>query len=214
MPLKKDQWGIDVAFTGSYKGLSSLPGVSLICFSDAAWAQIESHPGPKPHWCLDALRADQLWEHQAYNYTAPVSGLLALHEALRLICEEALERRFKRHYSCSAALQAGIESMGLELATPEAHRLHSVLAIKMSTGVDNASVRRYMSRRFMVEISGAFGLDIVRIGQMGEQCRASNLFRVLHALGAALAREGVAVDASEGMAKLESYLAEVEVDVL
>jgi alanine-glyoxylate transaminase / serine-glyoxylate transaminase / serine-pyruvate transaminase len=57
MPLKKDQWGIDVVFTGSQKGLSSLPGVSLICFSDAAWAQVEAHPGPKPHWCLDALRA-------------------------------------------------------------------------------------------------------------------------------------------------------------
>ena len=35
---------------------------------------------------------------------------------------------------------------------------------------------------FAEEIAGAFGLNIVRIGQMGEQCRAPNLFRVLHAL--------------------------------
>ena len=214
MPLKKDQWGIDVVFTGSQKGLSSLPGVSLICFSDAAWAQVEAHPGPKPHWCLDALRAQNFWEKQAYHYTAPVSGLLALHEALRLICEETLERRFKRHRYCSLALQAGIEGMGLELATPAAHRLNSVLAIKVPKGVVNAAVRSYMSRRFMVEISGAFGLDIVRIGQMGEQCRASNLFRVLHALGAAMAREGATIDASAGMAMLESHLAAVEANVL
>jgi alanine-glyoxylate transaminase / serine-glyoxylate transaminase / serine-pyruvate transaminase len=66
----------------------------------------------------------------------------------------------------------------------------------------------------MVEISGAFGLDIVRIGQMGEQCRASNLFRVLHALGAAMAREGATIDASAGMAMLESHLAAVEANVL
>ena len=58
MPLEKDAWGIDVVFTGSQKGLSSLPGVALIAFSDAAWEQVQHHPGPKPHWCLDALRAE------------------------------------------------------------------------------------------------------------------------------------------------------------
>ena len=52
MPLEKDAWGIDVVLTGSQKGLSSLPGVALIAFSDAAWEQVQQHPGPRPHWCL------------------------------------------------------------------------------------------------------------------------------------------------------------------
>ena len=116
MPLDKDAWGIDVVFTGSQKGLSSLPGVALIAFSDAAWEQVHQHPGPRPHWCLDALRAQHFWQHHQYHYTAPVSGLLALHEALRLVCEETLERRFARHRHSSLALQAGIEQMGLVLA--------------------------------------------------------------------------------------------------
>ena len=206
MPLEKDAWGIDVVFTGSQKGLSSLPGVALIAFSDEAWEQVQQHPGPRPHWCLDALRAENFWQQHQYHYTAPVSGLLALHEALRLVCEETLERRFARHRHSSLALQAGIEKMGLVLNAPRRIRLNSVVAIQVPAGVDSARVRDDMSNRFHVEISGAFGLNIVRIGQMGEQCRAPHLFRVLHALGGALAHEGASVNTSAGMAALEYYL--------
>lgn len=206
MPLEKDAWGVDVVFTGSQKGLSSLPGVALIAFSDAAWEQVQQHPGPRPHWCLDALRAENFWQQHQYHYTAPVSGLLALHEALRLVCEETLERRFARHRHSSLALQAGIEKMGLVLNAPRRIRLNSVVAIQVPAGVDSARVRADMSNRFHVEISGAFGLDIVRIGQMGEQCRAPHLFRVLHALGGALAHEGASMNTSAGMAALEYYL--------
>ncbi|MYI62005.1 MAG: alanine--glyoxylate aminotransferase family protein, partial [Gemmatimonadetes bacterium] len=206
MPLEKDAWGVDVVITGSQKGLSALPGVALIAFSDAAWEQVQQHPGPKPHWCLDALRAENFWQQHQYHYTAPVSGLLALHEALRLVCEETLERRFARHRHSSLALQAGIEKMGLVLAAPRRIRLNSVVAIQVPAGIDSARVRADMSNRFHVEISGAFGLDIVRIGQMGEQCRAPHLFRVLHALGGALAHEGASMNTSAGMAALEYYL--------
>jgi len=206
MPLKKDEWGIDVAFAGSQKGLSSLPGVALIAFSEGAWQALQQHPGPRPHWCLDAQRAQEFWGNHAYHYTAPVTGLLALYEALRLICEETLEKRFARHGHSSLALQAGIEGMGLQLSIAREHRLNSVVAIEIPPGADGARARRYMAERFKVEISGAFGRRIVRIGQMGEQCRSPNLFRTLHALGMALAREGAKLDLSEGMAVMEEYL--------
>lgn len=214
MPLKKDRWGIDVVFTGSQKGLSSLPGVSLIAFSERAWEVARARTGPKPHWCLDVIRADRFWGEHHYHYTAPVPGLLALHEALRLICEETLERRFERHRQSSLALQAGIVAMGLKLATPPAYRLNSVVAIAVPAGVDDARARSYMSSMFKVEIAGAFGLDIVRIGQMGEQCRSPNLFRVLHALGVAFSKEGAQLDLSAGMGAMEAHLARYAEDVL
>lgn len=214
MPLKKDQWGIDVVFTGSQKGLSSLPGVSLISFSDAAWAVVNERSAPRPHWCLDVRRADGFWGEHRYHYTAPVPGLLALHEALRLICEETLERRFERHTQSSLALQAGVEAMGLELATPQDYRLNSVVAIRVPRGVDDKRARSYMSSMFKVEIAGAFGLDVVRIGQMGEQCRSPNLFRVLHALGVAFAKEGARLDLSAGMGAMEAQLARFAEHVL
>jgi alanine-glyoxylate transaminase/serine-glyoxylate transaminase/serine-pyruvate transaminase len=207
MPVLMDEWGIDVGIVGGQKALSSIPGVSVCAFSADAWQAVEAHPSPRPHWCYDAIRAQRFWGQQQYHYTAPVPGILALHEALRLIGEETLERRFKRHAMSSRAMQAGIEAMGLTLFTPEEVRLSSVIAIKMPAGTDSGRVREHMTKAFRVEISGAFGLDVVRVGQMGEQCRSHNLFKTLYAMGMSFAREGLALDVAKGMAALEQGLA-------
>jgi alanine-glyoxylate transaminase/serine-glyoxylate transaminase/serine-pyruvate transaminase len=207
MPVDMDGWGIDVGVTGGQKALSSIPGVSLCAFSHDAWTAVEKHPPLRPHWCYDALRAQRFWGEQQYHYTAPVPGVLALHEALRLVCEETLERRFKRHEMSSLALQAGLETMGLELFAPKDVRLNSVVAIRLPDSVNSARVREYMTKVFRVEISGAFGLNIVRVGQMGEQCRSHNLFKTLYALGMSFAREGAKLDVAAGMAALEQGLA-------
>ncbi len=206
MPLKMDDWGIDVTITGGQKGLSSIPGVSLIAFSEAAWSVVESRPQPSAHWCYDAQRAYRFWGQQQYHYTAPVPGLLALYEALRLICDETLPSRFARHTRCSRALQAGLGTMGLELFVPESYRLPSVVAIAIPDGVDGAAVRREMALSFGVHISGAFGLPILRVGQMGEQCRPRHLFRVLYAMGESFRRSGHPLDVSGGMAATEQAL--------
>ncbi len=208
MPLNMDEWDLDVVVTGGQKGLSSIPGVSLIAFSEDAWDVIESRTERCPHWCLDARRAANFWQHQKYHYTAPVPGILALHEALRLICEETLDARFERHLMSSLALQAGIEAMGLNLFIPKACRLNSVVAIEVPKGIDDMLVRKYMADTFHVEISGAFGLDIVRIGQMGEQCRSHNLFQVLYAMGMSFKHFGGDLNISKGMAILEENLAQ------
>jgi alanine-glyoxylate transaminase/serine-glyoxylate transaminase/serine-pyruvate transaminase len=207
MPVQMDEWGIDVGLTGGQKALSSIPGVSLCAFSADAWHAAEQRPTPRPHWCYDALRAQRFWGAQQYHYTAPVPGVLALHEALRLVAEETLEKRFRRHERSSLALQAGLEAMGLELFAPKDVRLSSVVAIRLPAGADSARVREYMTKVFRVEISGAFGLDIVRIGQMGEQCRSHNLFKTLYALGMSFARNGIKLDVAKGMAALEQGLA-------
>ncbi|PCI30502.1 MAG: alanine--glyoxylate aminotransferase [SAR324 cluster bacterium] len=208
MPLKMDEWQIDVAITGGQKGISSIPGVSMIAFSSDAWKVVEGRTALMPHWCLDAKNAQNFWGDHQYHYTAPVPGILAMHEALRLICEETLEKRFERHEICSLALQEGIERMGLGLFVNPEYRLNSVVAIDLPQGVDGGRVRKIMADRFNVEISGAFGLNIIRIGQMGEQCRSHNLFKTLYAMGMAFQQEGVAVSVSEGMAALQSRLAE------
>lgn len=207
MPVAMDQWGIDVCLTGGQKALSSIPGVSICAFSDDAWHVVVRHPGPRPHWCYDAIRAQRFWGEQQYHYTAPVPGILALHEALRLVAEETLERRFRRHEMSSRAMQAGLTAMGLSLFAPPDVRLNSVLAITLPAGLDSARLRAYMTSAFRVEISGAFGLDIVRVGQMGEQCRSHNLFKTLYALGMSFIHQGTQLDMSAGMAALEQGLA-------
>jgi aspartate aminotransferase-like enzyme len=207
LPLEMDRWGLDAVVTGGQKGLSSIPGVSLIAFSDDAWKVVASRPKPPPHWCLDAMRAQRFWGEHQYHYTAPVPGILALHEALRLVCEEGLPQRHERHRISSESLQEGLEAMGLHLFIPRERRLNSVVAIRLPPNAAAKDVLSYMSRKFHVEISGAFGLDIVRIGQMGEQCRSHNLFKVLYALGMSFRHFGVGLDVSAGLGAMERALA-------
>ncbi len=209
MPLAMDKWQIDAVITGGQKGLSSIPGVSLLAFSEKAWTEKVSKRQTLPfHWCLDAQLADKFWNQKSYHYTAPVSGILALHEALRLVCTETLPNRFLRHQQCSEALQAGIEAMGLRLLVSRPHRLNSVIGIVTPEQVSADVVRSHMSRVHKVEISGAFGLNILRIGQMGEQSRAHNLFRTLHALGSSMQTAGASLDLPAGMAQLERSLSQ------
>jgi aspartate aminotransferase-like enzyme len=121
---------------------------------------------------------------------------------------ETLPNRFYRHLHCSEALQAGIEALGLQLLVPKQHRLNSVIGIVTPRQVSADVVRTHMSRVHRVEISGAFGLNILRIGQMGEQSRAHNLFRTLHALGASMQTAGADLDLPAGMAELERFLSQ------
>lgn len=210
MALDMDSWGIDAVITGGQKGLSSIPGVSLVAFSEQAWQAIQQRESAMRHWCLDAKLADQFWYQKSYHYTAPVSGVLAIHEALRLICTETLPARFQRHLRSSTALQAGIEAMGLELFIQPEHRLNSVVGISVPAGIDQSELLTTMSRNYRVEISGSFGANIVRIGQMGEQSRAHNIFRTLHALGATLSGLGSNVDVPTGVSALEKTLQEID----
>jgi aspartate aminotransferase-like enzyme len=136
--------------------------------------------------------------------------VLAIHEALRLICNETLPARFSRHLRSSCALQAGIEAMGLELFIQPQHRLNSVVGIALPENIDGSALLHCMSAHYRVEISGSFGANIVRIGQMGEQSRAHNIFRTLHALGASLSSLGAVVDVPAGVSALEKSLQEFD----
>jgi aspartate aminotransferase-like enzyme len=81
-----------------------------------------------------------------------------------------------------------------------------VVGIRVPDGVESKQLLSTMSKRYKVEISGSFGANIVRIGQMGEQCRAHHLFRTLHAFGASFNLLGQKLDLPAGMAALESAL--------
>lgn len=210
MPLQMDAWGVDAVITGGQKGLSSIPGVSLVAFSEKAWVKRSARKSGMNHWCLDAQLAERFWYGKSYHYTAPVSGVLALHEALRLVCQETLPTRFHRHKRSSRALQSGIEASGLKLYVDTEHRLDSVIGICLPDKVVGEELMKLTSSRYRVEISGSFGAPIVRIGQMGEQCRSHNVFRAFHALGSSLSMLGIDIDVPSGMSMLERSLSELE----
>ncbi len=203
MPLPMDEWGIDIVFVGGQKGLSAVPGISLIAFSEKTYEFVSSRTERMPHWCLDPRRAYKFWALGEYHYTAPVPGILAMHEGLRLICQEGLEKRYQRHLFCSLTLQHCLEALGFELYTPKEFRLNSVVAIKNLNQVNTKELITYMIQQHQVEISGAFGLDIIRIGQMGEQCRLPNIEKTLRALVAGYEHFGVQLDHEQGLFEFE-----------
>lgn len=203
MPCPMDDWGIDITLVGGQKGISAVPGVALIAFSEDAFEFVSKREERMPHWCLDPRRANRFWTMGEYHYTAPVPGLLALHEALRLICEETLEKRFERHLACSTTLQKSLIAMGLELFTPSEFRLNSVVAIKNPNKVLTKDLISYLIKNHHVEISGAFGLDIIRIGQMGEQCRLENIKTSLKAVAAGYEHFGVKLDLNSAMVEFD-----------
>lgn len=207
MDFNMDAMKLDAVIAGGQKALGSIPGISLVAYSDAAWKFIENRQEPISHWCLDAKLAWQFWGFHKYHYTAPVSGILSLYEALYEIKEETLQTRWARHSISSMAMQNAIEAMGLKLFVPARYRLPSVISIEVPDKIDGDKMRAYMTKVFGVEIAGAFGHKIVRIGQMGEQCRAHNLFKTTYALGMAFDHCGVEVDVANAMAVLEKSLA-------
>ena len=206
MPLMMDEWGIDIVLTGGQKGLSAIPGISLIAFSEDVFEFIQKRDTSMPHWCLDPRRGWKFWGQNEYHYTAPVASILALHEGLRLICEETLEKRFERHETSSLTIQHCLEVLGLELFAPKDCRLNSVVAIKNPHGVQAKLLLAHMIKHFQVEIAGAFGLDIVRVGQMGEQCRPENVRRALEAIGESYNFFGVPLKTQEALSEYDRLI--------
>ena len=118
----------------------------------------------------------------------------ALYEALRIVVEEGLEPRFRRHRENAAGLQAGLSALGLEAAAQEGYRLPQLAVVKVPAGIDEAKVRAELLRNFNVEIAGGLGPfkgKVWRIGTLGESSRREHVTLVLGALETILSSMGV-----------------------
>jgi alanine-glyoxylate transaminase/serine-glyoxylate transaminase/serine-pyruvate transaminase len=61
---------------------------------------------------------------RAYHHTAPISSCYALHEGIRLLLEEGLEKVQERHKNAAAVLKEGLESRGFVYAVKDAQVLY------------------------------------------------------------------------------------------
>ena len=128
----------------------------------------------------------QYWgTERLYHHTAPINMLYALHEALRLVLEEGLSARWKRHLQWHRLLKAELEATGILFLADAAHQLPMLNAVAAPQGVDEAAVRRRLLEEFDIEIAaglGAFKGKAWRIGLMGETATEQNVRRLLNAL--------------------------------
>jgi len=173
--LRIDEWGLDVAYSGSQKCLSCVPGLSPITFSSAAVEKIKSRKSKVPSWFCDVTLLMSYYESgektRAYHHTAPVNSLFAINEALRLVVEETLVERWARHTAAAERLYAKLESAGLELIVDAANRLAPLTLVRIPEGVDDAGVRSRLLNERNIELGGGLGKfagKAWRIGLMGE----------------------------------------------
>lgn len=207
-----DALGIDYAYSCSQKCLGAPPGIGPVAVGPRALEVIESRTTKPPSWYLDLGLIAKYWgpEH-VYHHTAPVSMILGLREALRIVLEEGLDNRVARHQRNSAALRAGVSALGLGFLVQESFRLDQITAVKIPEGVDDATVRQRLLREHTIEIGKGFGPfdgNVWRIGLMGESSKAEYLLALLSGLEGILPDEGYEVAQGAAVSAASRYLAE------
>ncbi len=196
--LPVDKWSVDLCVTASQKCVACPPGLALVSVNEKAWKVIEETRRP---FYLDLVKMRSFGERKETPFTPAVPLFFALDEALKMIREEGLENRFRRHKMCSSAFYDAIEAMGLEAFPDRKVRSNTVIAFTKPDSVDNAEVRRIVDERHYVVIAGGAGKlkeGIFRIGCMGIVSEAETLLTV-NALENALATCGYSFRRGEGL---------------
>jgi alanine-glyoxylate transaminase/serine-glyoxylate transaminase/serine-pyruvate transaminase len=186
IPLKIDEWDIDIAYSGTQKCLSCPPGLSPVTIGERAREAFHQRKTKVANWYLDMTMLEHYWgDERTYHHTAPISMNYALRESLRLVYEEGLEARYQRHRENSQMLWDGLEDLGLKLIVPIERRLPSLTTVAIPDGVNDMEVRKRLLEDFNIEIAGGLGAfkgKAWRIGLMGYSSRKENVVLLLSAL--------------------------------
>lgn len=204
-----DRHGIDGCYSGTQKALSCPPGLSPVTFSERAVTKIKARKNKPASWYLDVGLVANYWgSERTYHHTAPISMNYALREALRIVAEEGLEARRRRHELNHRALVAGVEAMGLKMHVAPGERLWTLNTVCIPDGVDDARVRRRLLEEFDIEVGGGLGVlkgRVWRVGLMGSGSTMNNVLLLLAALEKCFAGEGFKARGSGVSAADEIY---------
>jgi aspartate aminotransferase-like enzyme len=180
--MQQDAWGVDVLVAASQKALMCPPGLGLVSISDKAWDVIDRDDG-RARFYWDFRRARDAMTKGQTAFTAPVSLVVALREALHMIDEEGLPEVLMRHRRLAAALRAGCAALGLPSFPKAATLSDTVVVLATPDGLDSSVVVRHMYERYGTVVAGARNRlkgKVVRIGTMGWCAEADILADLLY----------------------------------
>jgi alanine-glyoxylate transaminase / serine-glyoxylate transaminase / serine-pyruvate transaminase len=208
--VRVDEWGVDAAYSCSQKCLGCAAGLAPVTFSDRAVESVRRRKHPVRSWYLDISLLEKYWgTERVYHHTSSSTLNYGLLEALRLIEEEGLDQRIKRHIINHKALVAGVEAMGLEMLVAPEFRLPSLNTVKIPAGIDDVKVRSYLLETYNLEIGGGLGAlkgKVWRVGLMGYSSSEENLLFFISAISQALALQGCKTDVAAGLGAVTSAL--------
>jgi alanine-glyoxylate transaminase / serine-glyoxylate transaminase / serine-pyruvate transaminase len=191
IPLKVDEWGVDVAYSASQKGLGAPSGLAPITVNARAQETIEKRTKPVSSFYLDLKLYANYWNGaHAYHHTASASLHYAQREALRMIYEEGLENVHARMRKNAEQLWQGLEAIDVVPFIPLEYRLPPLTTAQVPAGVDPHKVRAQLLNEYNIEIAAGFGSlkdQVWRIGLMGYSSRKENITLFLAALEELLA---------------------------
>jgi len=208
MEVRVDDWGIDICVSGSQKCLGVPPGLALVAANQRVLDYLERRKTPVSSWYgslknwLPVMR-----DPTKYFATPAVNMIYALNEALKLIIEEGLENRFRRHHVLAEAFRAAIDALNLKLVAEKENTADTVSAIYYPENVDDAQFRSEMKQHGIIVAAtlGPLKGKGFRVGHMGN-VNQNDIFSTITAIETTLKRLGCKVEAGRGVAAAEEKL--------
>jgi aspartate aminotransferase-like enzyme len=221
--VRTDEWGVDLNMTGSQKCLAAPLGLALVAVSPRAWEAMEQRQRKASSWAYDLLRWKELWIPESRGgrvkdgaprrqpVSIPTHLTAAMQVAVRLILEEGLPHRFRRHEVAAAALRSGVQAMRLEMFPHPALWSNTVSCIKAPAGVETTAVVNRMRDQYGILIGT--GLDKIRattlrIGTMGITASPQYVLPTLGALELTLRDLGYKCEPGTGVAAAQQTFAD------
>ncbi len=167
LPLKPDDWGVDVVITGAQKSLMLPPGLGFLSVGERAWAKIEANKNQHAYY-LNLNKARKMAKENDTPFTPAHLLIRGLVTALNTILEDGMETMWKRVAAMAAATRSAGEAIGLKVFSRSPS--DSVTALCPPAGLAVKDIRNELEKRYGIESAG--GQDqlkgkIFRLGHMG-----------------------------------------------
>ncbi|NNE89533.1 MAG: aminotransferase class V-fold PLP-dependent enzyme [Silicimonas sp.] len=169
MDFQFDNWGVDVAVTGSQKGFMLSAGLAIVGFSDKAMAATETATLPRTFFDVhDMVKG---YAANAFPYTPPVGLMNGLNEACKMLLSEGLDNVFARHHRIAQGVRNAVDAWGLELCatSPDVYS-DTVSAIKTPEGFNATDIVTHAAETYGVAFGVGLGEvagKVFRIGHLG-----------------------------------------------
>ncbi len=167
---RHDEWGVDVAISGSQKGLMLPPGISFNALSPKALQASKSARLPRAFWAWDEIV--EMNQGGYWPYTPSTNLLYGLHEALQMLLEPGLDVVFARHQRWAAGVRAAVQAWGLPIQCADPTVYSPVLTgVITPLGLDADALRKLIHTRFDLSLGTGLGKikgRMFRIGHLGD----------------------------------------------
>jgi alanine-glyoxylate transaminase/serine-glyoxylate transaminase/serine-pyruvate transaminase len=207
IPERMDDWKIDVVLTAAQKCLGTPPGLCILVLSERAMDKRRGMASI-PAYYSDLLRWLPIMHEPAKYFSTPcVNEIRALYEATRIIMEEGLEPRFKRHDLYARAIRAGLAALGFGFFTDSRFLASTLSVVAYPDGVDDKAFRTTLYENGVVVAGGLAQTlgKVFRLGHMGN-LSAENVRFALEAVEKTLSALDDGFRAGAGLAAVEKVL--------